>query len=248
MTTPDDFLFRSHAYRKLLKHDAHFEAMVNAAVARHYGDPVGEAETARRLGLADLSPLPRLGVKGPGTADWLAGQGIQVPAESNQAVRQSSGVLAARLAPAELMLLGDLSGDPAPLDAIAAAWRAEPQSPVPPERPRGFLLPRQHSHFWFVLSGDCTAGMFAKLCGVDLRPGKFANGRIAQTSIARMNAVVIRDDQGGVLAYHLLGDSASAEYLWDCLNDAMAEFDGAPVGLAALRGLADVAGGDVAAG
>jgi hypothetical protein len=45
-----------------------------------------------------------------------------------------------------------------------------------------------------------------------------------------------------------LGDSASAEYLWDCLNDAMAEFDGAPVGLAALRGLADVAGGDVAAG
>ena len=56
-----------------------------------------------------------------------------------------------------------------------------------------------------------------------------------------MNAVVIRDDRGGVLAYHLLGDSASAEYLWDCLNDAMAEFDGAPVGLAAVRGFADVA-------
>ncbi len=242
MTTPDDFLFRSYVYRKLLKHGANFEAMADAAVARDYGDPAGEGETAQRLGLADLSALPRLGVKGPGTADWLAGQGIQVPAESNQAVRQSSGVLAARLAPSELMLLGDLSGDlsgdPAPLDAIAAAWRAEPQSPVPPERPRGFLLPRQHSHFWFVLSGDCTAGMFAKICGVDLRPGKFANGRIAQTSIARMNAVVIRDDQGGVLAYHLLGDSASAEYLWDCLLDAMAEFDGAPVGLAALRGLA----------
>jgi len=238
MTTPDDFLFRSYAYRKLLKHGANFEAMADAAVARDYGDPAGEAETAQRLGLADLSALPRLGVKGPGTADWLAGRGIQVPAESNQALRQSSGVLAARLAPSELMLLGDLSGDPAPLDAIAAAWRAEPQSPVPPERPRGFLLPRQHSHFWFVLSGDCTAGMFAKICGVDLRPGKFANGRIAQTSIARMNAVVIRDDQGGVLAYHLLGDSASAEYLWDCLLDAMAEFDGAPVGLAALRGLA----------
>jgi sarcosine oxidase subunit gamma len=242
MTTPDDFLFRSYAYRKSLKHGANFEAMADAAVARDYGDPAGEGETARRLGLADLSALPRLGVKGPGTADWLAGQGLQVPAESNQAVRQSSGVLAARLAPSELMLLGDLSGDlsgdPAHLDAIAAAWRAEPQSPVPPERPRGFLLPRRHSHFWFVLSGDGTAGMFAKICGVDLRPGKFANGRIAQTSIARMNAVVIRDDQGGVLAYHLLGDSASAEYLWDCLLDAMAEFDGAPVGLAALRGLA----------
>ncbi len=240
MNAPTDFLCRSFVYRKLLKHDATFETLGNAAVARDFGDPAGEAETARRLGLADLSPLPRFGVKGAGTADWLAAQGVDVPAESNQAVGQASGVLAARLAPAELLLLGDLSGDAAPLDALAAAWRSEPQ---PPQRPRGYLVPRQHSHFWFVLSGDCTAGMFAKLCGVDLRPGKFANGRIAQTSIARMNAVVIRDDQGGVLAYHLLGDSASAEYLWDCLNDAMAEFDGAPVGLAAVRELADVAAG-----
>jgi sarcosine oxidase subunit gamma len=79
--------------------------------------------------------------------------------------------------------------------------------------------------------------MVAKICGVDLRPGKFADGRIAQTSMARMNGVVIRDDQGETLAYHLLGDSASAEYLWGCLIDAMAEFDGAPVGLAAVRAL-----------
>ncbi len=238
MNAPADFLFRSFVYRKLLKHEAKFETLGNTAVAWHFGDPAGEAETARRLGLADLSPLPRFGVKGVGTADWLAAQGIDVPAESNQAVGQANGVLAARLAPAELLLLGDLFGDAAPLDALAAAWRAEP---TPPERPRGFLVPRQHSHFWFLLSGDSAAGMFAKICGVDLRPGKFANGRIAQTSIARMNAVVIRDDRGGVLAYHLLGDSASAEYLWDCLNDAMAEFDGAPVGLAAVRGFADVA-------
>jgi sarcosine oxidase subunit gamma len=237
MTTPDDFLCRSFVYRKLVKHDANFEALGNIAVARDFGDPAGEQETARRLGLADLSALPRLGIKGAGTTDWLTGQGIDVPAESNRAERQSSGVLAARLAPSELLLLGDLSGDSAPLDALAAAWRAEPQPPVPPEQPRGYLLPRQHSHFRFLLSGESTAGMFAKVCGVDLRPGKFANGRIAQTSMARMNAVVIRDDQGGVLAYHLLGDSASAEYLWDCLLDAMAEFDGAPVGLAAVRGL-----------
>jgi sarcosine oxidase, subunit gamma len=240
MVTLDDFLCRSFVYRKLLNQDARFEAVGETAVASDFGDPAGERETARRLALADLSPLPRLGIKGAGTADWLAAQGVRIPDESNRAVRQASGVLAARLAPAELLLLGDLSGDlsgdPAPLDAIAAAWRAEP---VPPERPRGYLLPRRHSHFWFLVSGDRAAAMFAKICGVDLRPGKFADGRIAQTSIARMNAAVIRDDRGGVLAFHLLGDSASAEYLWDCLLDAMAEFDGAPVGLAAVRALAD---------
>ena len=238
MGAPEDFLCCSFVYRKILERNASFETLGDAAVARDFGDPAGELERARRLGLADLSPLPRLGVKGAGTADWLAGRGLTVPGDSNQAVRQSSGVLAARLAPAELLLLGDLSGDPAPIDAIAAAWRAEPHSPVPPERPRGYLLPRRHSHFWFVVSGESSAPMFAKLCGVDLRPGKFADGRIAQTSLARMNAVVIRGDRGGTLAYHLLGDSASAAYLWDCLIDAMTEFDGAPVGLAALRGLA----------
>ena len=240
MTAMDDFLCRSFVYRKLLKQNANFETLGSAAVAQDFGDPGRERETARRLGLADLSPLPRLGVKGAGTADWLAGRGFQVPGESNQAVRQASGVLAARLAPSELLLLGDLSGDPAPLDGIAAAWRAER---LPPERPRGYLVPRQHSHFWFLVSGERAAAMFAKLCGVDLRAGKFANGRIAQTSLARMNAVVIRDDRGGVLAYHLLGDSASAEYLWDCLTDAMAEFAGAPVGLAAVRGLGGAGAG-----
>jgi sarcosine oxidase subunit gamma len=35
-----------------------------------------------------------------------------------------------------------------------------------------------------------------------------------------------------------LADSASAEYLWGCLADAMDEFGGTPVGLSALRQLA----------
>ena len=45
------------------------------------------------------------------------------------------------------------------------------------------------------------------------------------------------DDRRGELAYHLLFDSASADYLWDCLIDAMDEFDGAPVGATALSTL-----------
>ena len=38
-------------------------------------------------------------------------------------------------------------------------------------------------------------------------------------------------------AYHLLADSASAEYFWTCLTDAMAELEGKPIGLAAVRRL-----------
>ena len=81
--------------------------------------------------------------------------------------------------------------------------------------------------------------MFAKLCGVDLRPAKFPDLAIAQTSVAWLSAIVLRDDRGGTPAYHLLADSAAAAYLWDCLVDAMAEFDGRPAGLAAVRALAE---------
>jgi sarcosine oxidase subunit gamma len=52
-----------------------------------------------------------------------------------------------------------------------------------------------------------------------------------------MSAIIIRADLGTTLAYHLLADIASAEYLWTCIEDATVEFDGGIVGLAALRGL-----------
>jgi sarcosine oxidase subunit gamma len=108
---------------------------------------------------------------------------------------------------------------------------------VPPRVPRGFPMPRDETHAWLAVTGAHAATMFAKICGVDLRPRAFPQGRVAQTSIARLNGVIVRDDRGGVPLFHLLADCAAAEYLWDCLLDAMAEFDGRPVGLTALRGL-----------
>jgi sarcosine oxidase subunit gamma len=77
----------------------------------------------------------------------------------------------------------------------------------------------------------------AKICGVDLRAHKFDNGAIAQTSVARLGAVVARADINGTLAFHLFVDSASAEYFWDCVIDAMQEFGGKAVGIDALRAL-----------
>ncbi len=79
--------------------------------------------------------------------------------------------------------------------------------------------------------------MFAKLCAVDLRSQSFANHRIAQTSVARANAIVIRANLAQTLVYHLLVDSASADYFLPVLLDAMSEFGGGLVGYQALRAL-----------
>ena len=62
--------------------------------------------------------------------------------------------------------------------------------------------------------------------------------------MARLNVIVIRGDIGGVPAFDLITDVASAVYLWGALLDAMAEYDGAPVGLGALRTLLNRSGGE----
>ena len=227
MAGATDFVRRSLVYRKLEAAGATFAEPDGAA--RDFGDALGEAAAARRLGLADLSLVPRAGFKGGGAAEWLARQGVVVPEESNWARRQTDGALAARLAPAEVLVLGDVNGVGTRAAELAAAL-ADAEGVYP--------VPRRDTHAWFLVSGVRSAETFAKLCEVDLRAARFAPGRIAQTTVAGLSAIVVRDDVGGVPAYHLLASNASAEYLWDCLTDAMAEFDGRPIGSAAVHDLA----------
>ncbi len=222
---------RAFAYRRLVEAGATFEALGETAIATGYRNATDEGETAKRMGLADLTPLPRIGFKGKGTTAWLDSQGVTIPGMPNRAAAQSDGGLALRLADQEILLLGSLDCGSADPTRLEEAWTAS-ETPS-----RGFPLPRQETHAWFVLSGEKTDAMLAKLCGVDLRSAKFADLSIAQTSIARMTGVLCRQDLGGTLAYHFLADSASASYLWDCLMDAMAEFRGGPVGLSAVQSL-----------
>jgi sarcosine oxidase subunit gamma len=180
--------------------------------------------------LRDLSPLPRTGFKGAETAAWLTSREItSCSVGSNQAAVQPDGTLLARLSPGEFLVLGRLDGQAGLVDSLDAAWSLDDAGLC-------FQVPRRDSHAWFLLSGPRTPEFFAKLCGVDLRPHKFSDGAIAQTSVARLSAIVIRDDRAGVPAFHLLADSASAAYLWDCLLDAMTEFDGSVAGLDSLGG------------
>lgn len=226
---------RSFVYRELEAAGARFVAVNDGALPLDFGDPEHEVEHARCMAVADLSVLPRTGFKGVGTVDWLTGQGLAIGAESNRAYRQASGELAARLAPTEILLLDSLAATGNLVARLERAWQWGSERP---RRLIGYPMPRAESHAWFMVTGTRAPAMFAKICGVDLRPHRFAPWTIAQTAVAKMSGIIIRADLGDVTAYHLIADSASARYLWGCLGDAMAEFDGAVVGWAALRRLA----------
>jgi len=228
---PSGRLRRSFIYRILEQAGAHFAEVNGAAVARDFGSAEADLEAARSMGLADLSPLARTGFKGAGALDWARGQGVVIGDANNTACRQPDGALTARLADTEVLVTDSFDGTGALPNRLKSHWSAA--------NPRGiWLVNRQAANFWFMVTGTHSAKTLAKLCAVDLRPAKFPPGAVAQTPVARTNCIVIRDDLGDVPGWHLLGDSASAEYQWGCLADAMAEFAGRPVGLDALRRLA----------
>lgn len=226
---------RSFIYRDLMALGAQFGEVNGGAVPIHFGaGREVELAASRRLALADLSVLPHAGFKGKGTVEWLTAQGLEIGPDSNKAYAQSGGELAARLAPTEIFLLDSLAGTGTLMQRLNGAWQWTEAAPRPA---LGYPVPRQDSHGWFMLAGDFAPAMFAKICGVDLRRDRFAQGSIAQTSVAKMSTIIIRADRGNNAAYHVLADIASAEYLWSCLMDAGKEFDIRPVGLQALQDL-----------
>ncbi len=200
-------------------------------VVTDFGDPGGEAAAARRLGLADLSPLPRVGFRGPGTREWLTARGVDLPDEPNRACIQPDGPIAVTRSWTEVLVLGAIHG----ADRLCARLEG---GAADAHRARAYPLPRFDGLFWFALTGASAAECLAKVCGVDMREPAFPVGSVAQTSVARLSAVIVRVDAGATPLFHLLGDSASAEYAWTSLLDAMREFGGRPVGLRALHALA----------
>ena len=228
---PDQQLRRSALYRELATLDASFGEINGAACAMRCGGTAeAEAERARTLAICDLSPLPRAGFKGRGAIAWVRTQGVTVTDANNMTAWQDDGACAARLADTEVLLLSDLACESSLCHDIAGGWSPDPDT-------GSYPVLRADTNCWFLISGRHAATMFSKICGIDLRPEKFAMGAVAQTSIARLNGIVIRADVGETLAYHFLTDNASARFMWDSVLDAMGEWGGAPVGLDAMRGL-----------
>ena len=225
---PTDAIRRSNLYRVTTQLGARCAEVNGFAAPMHYGDAAAESAAARELAIADLAALPRAGYKGWDMATWASGQGVDLP-EPNRARRQGDGTLALRLSNGELVLLGGDDAGRATIDRLAGAWTMDGAVCFP--------VPRSDTNTRFAITGAHTAEMMAKMCGIDLRAHRFENHQIAQTSVARMNAILIRNDRGATYALDMVLDSASAVYMWECLTDAMAEFGGRPVGLEALRAL-----------
>jgi sarcosine oxidase subunit gamma len=171
-------------------------------------------QTLSGLTLQDFSALPRFGLKGIKTRDWLDAHNYRVGDASNRAYPQDDGCLATRLSRRELLLLSDPDR---PLNFADHDYFSPGRDCYP--------IRRQDSHYWISVCGENSPSMLAKLCGVDFSTDQFEVHRVAQTQVARTSAIVVRNDLSDRLRYYLLGDSSTKAYMWACLQDAMSEYD-----------------------
>ena len=218
--------YRTMLHRHHSQHGATFLANDRVIVNHYQATIEEEKEHLTKLALVDLTPLPRIGFKGADTPQWLEEQTITLPEKPNQAIRLLDQTMIARLSNNEFLLLSDIEQKANTVNTLCQ-WQLQ-------ENKLCYLLLRQHSHCWFMLTGKHSINMMAKICGVDLSDAGFANHQVAQTSLARINSIVIKDTINHTTAFHILSDSTSAEYLWGCLNDAMVEFSGKNIGVGAF--------------
>lgn len=169
------------------------------------------------LTLRDCTHVARIGLKGRGSAVWLARQGVAVPAAPNRAARDASGCIVARLGNEDFLLIGTLDAHSEHPARLMTSWQKEHDAGA---RNIGFPTPKQYSHALLHLAGERAPDLLAALCAVDLRPGYFAYDALAQTISAGIVATFLRHDLDGRTGYLMLVDTSLALYFWESVVDA----------------------------
>ncbi len=218
-----DFIERSPLYHK--QAGATLGRLGDSVIVAHYGEHDESAQLAR-CALIDLTNLARVGFRGAESAEYLKERGYALPEAPNRALTQDDGSHVARLSQTEYLLLGSLRDAGRRVAQEERNWEFGEAA--------NYLLPRQDSHAWLLLTGEHVSDVMAKLCGVDLSPEAFPQGSVAQTSAARINVIVINLGLGELPCFQILCDRASVSYFWDAMLDAMAEFGGKPAGIDVL--------------
>lgn len=82
-----------------------------------------------------------------------------------------------------------------------------------------------HGRALFRLTGAASAGVLEKLCSIDWADAMMPDGAVVSASVAKVGCDIVRQDEAGVRSYLILSDRSSAQYLFDAILDAGAEFN-----------------------
>ena len=186
-------------------------------VALGFAPPESEATTARGLGLADASALPRITLKGPGAAGLLKKLKVGVP-DAVFGVRPLGALgLAARTGGAEFFI------EDGPGDAAVAKLQDALAAGVPG------VYPVWRADACLLLSGSLATEVLEQTCAYNFRQPD--PGTLVFTRVAGVSCSLLPRTLNGIPLFQIWMDGTFGEYLWETLVEIAGENAGAPVGL-----------------
>lgn len=188
-------------------------------VALGFGDAAVEKRHLDGLSVCDVSCFARFGIKGPGAAEWLIANGVEVPAAPNSWLLQASGALVLRLGNSEFMV-EDQPGSALCNDALQVA-----------DASGGGLYKVARYDAAFIVSGREALNLFSELCSLDLSEKGLAQDALVMTQVASISATVLRQNLNGEPVFRLWCDGTYGAYMWETLYELAKELGGGAVGL-----------------
>jgi sarcosine oxidase subunit gamma len=181
------------------------------------GDSI-ESERKSTLGVTDVSCFTRFGIKGPQAANWLASQGIQLPAEKNTWLQQSD-CLVMRLGNSEFLLEDQCETN---LTNKLTTLNQSITTGV-------YQVTRVDAAF--LLSGSQVLNLLSELCMLDLRDSSFGTNELVMTQVAGISATILRQQLSHEQVYRIWCDGTYGAYLWEIFLEVAGELGGGAVGL-----------------
>ncbi len=162
------------------------------------------------LTLTDCSPMAKVLIHAHPSgalADRLA-----VPFGRSR--RDDDGTLILRVRPAQWLLFGDSGRERELVEHWEAAAVETDELVSVIDVTSGRTLLR--------LTGESGPALLAKICALDLATA--SDGSALRSSVAKVNAEIVRDDAGGRRSYLLACERSYGRFLTEAINDAGEEF------------------------
>ncbi|MFA9461213.1 hypothetical protein [Thiohalorhabdus methylotrophus] len=175
-----------------------------------------EATDPARLALADLSTLPRMGVKGPDAEEFLRTHGVTPPEAVFQWQELEGGGLVIRTGGKEFIVEDGGSGGPvAQMDADLGFGRTGV-----------YRLEKQDAEL--ALTGSAALEVLERVCTFNFRghTGAFVFTQMA----GGVSCGILPQEKNGSPVYRIWVDFSLGGYLWDTLYGLVDELGGGAVG------------------
>ena len=170
--------------------------------ALKFAGPEQEEHLKAHLALADLSCMPRLGLKGAGVLAWLRVNGLQTAAALYKVTPIENHGILARIDKEEVFLEDGVQGN--------IVSRIQDQLSTHPSEV--YRVERQEASF--LLIGSRTDEVLSQTCSHDFRESE---GRVILSRMAGVSCRLLQVETSGIAGLRIWLDPSYSVYLWETL-------------------------------